>query len=204
MAEQSMSLRDNHQAIACYKEALKFSADDTKAMAALARIYMHVSSAYLTDFHRATCTRVNIYWYLQVNQMDECQEICSRLLRNDVNNEVALVIMADISFRKVCTETQIFNTIIKINYFLLLMDKMDFRSASHHFSQLLLNKPTYWIALARLIEVMRRSAKIDEASEFIQRGEQNCLKPNEEAGLYSNSILMLNPYNICMHLAEQV
>lgn len=59
---------------------------------------------------------------------------------------------------------------------------MDFKNACHHFSQLLTNKPTYWIALARLIEVMRRSAGIDKAAAFILRGEQNCQKPNEEAG----------------------
>lgn len=68
---------------------------------------------------------------------------------------------------------------------------MDFKSASYHFSQLLTNKPTYWIAMARLIEVMRRSAEIDQAEGFIHRGEQNCTKPNEEAGLFPCSPQMI-------------
>lgn len=42
MAEQSISLRDNQQAIIHYKEALKYSADDFKIMTALARLYMQV------------------------------------------------------------------------------------------------------------------------------------------------------------------
>lgn len=48
MAEQSIGLRDNHQAIAYYKEALKFAVDDTKTMAALARIYLQVSVYNIT------------------------------------------------------------------------------------------------------------------------------------------------------------
>lgn len=37
------------------------------------------------------------------------------------------------------------------NYF-----QMNFESAAYHFSQLLIGQPTYWTALARLVEVLRR------------------------------------------------
>lgn len=77
MAEQSMSLRDSQQALAHYKEALKFSPDDVKLMASLARLYM------------------------QLSKMSECQDICASILKSDASNEVALVIMADITFRNV-------------------------------------------------------------------------------------------------------
>lgn len=77
MAEQSMSLRDSQQALVHYKEALKFSPEDIKLMASLARLYM------------------------QLNKMGECQEICASILNTDASNEVALVIMADITFRNV-------------------------------------------------------------------------------------------------------
>lgn len=60
---------------------------------------------------------------------------------------------------------------------------MEFANAANHFSQLLTNKPTYWTALARLIEVLRRSAKIEETESFIQRGEQNCQRPHEDPGM---------------------
>lgn len=60
---------------------------------------------------------------------------------------------------------------------------MDFESAAYHFSQLLLAQPTYWTALARLIEVMRRSATLQETAPFLQRAEQSCQQPLQEAGL---------------------
>lgn len=62
--------------------------------------------------------------------------------------------------------------------------QMDFESAAYHFSQLLLGQPTYWTALARLIEVMRRSGTIMAAAEFVERGERACTQPTtHEAGL---------------------
>lgn len=77
MAEQSISLRDNQQAIVHYHEALKYSPNDLKIMTALARLYM------------------------QVNNVTECQEMCGLLLKLDANNEAASVMMADLSFRRV-------------------------------------------------------------------------------------------------------
>lgn len=77
MAEQSISLRDNQQAIVHYHEALRYSPNDMKIMTALARLYM------------------------QVNNATECQEMCAMLLKQDANNEAASVMMADLSFRRV-------------------------------------------------------------------------------------------------------
>lgn len=42
----------------------------------------------------------------------------------------------------------------------LAFRKVDFETAAFHFRQLLLQKPTYWTALARLIEVSRRTGYI--------------------------------------------
>ena len=39
--------------------------------------------------------------------------------------------------------------------------KNDYESAMFHFQLLLKNKPDYWVALARLVEVMRRTGKRD-------------------------------------------
>lgn len=85
--------------------------------------------------------------------------MCSHILKINQNNEAASVMMADISFRRV-----------------------DFDSAAYHFSQLLLGQPTYWTALARLIEVLRRSATLPEIEPFLERAEQSCSKPSQEAG----------------------
>jgi tetratricopeptide repeat protein 21B len=38
--------------------------------------------------------------------------------------------------------------------------KNDYESAMFHFQQLLKNKPDYWVALARLVEVMRRTGTV--------------------------------------------
>lgn len=141
MAEQAISLRDNEQAIHHYREALKYCPLDLTIMAALARLHM------------------------QMNEMDQCQRICSTILEQEssdpVEHEAASVMMADISFRKI-----------------------DFENAAYHFSQLLMNQPLYWTALARLIEVMRRSGNIQEALPFIERAEQACLNAEQEAGLH--------------------
>lgn len=129
MAEQSISLRDNVQAIHHYKEALRFSPQDLTIMAALARLHM------------------------QINEMDQCQRICAQILEQETTDpsehEAASVMMADLSFRK-----------------------MDFDNAAYHFSQLLLSRPLYWTALARLIEVMRRSGTLSDVLPFLQRAEQ--------------------------------
>lgn len=77
LAEHSISLRDNHQAISHYKEALKHLPDDVKIMTSLERLYM------------------------QVNNGMECQTICSKILKIEPNNEAASVMMADLSFHGV-------------------------------------------------------------------------------------------------------
>lgn len=77
MAEQSINIRDNEQAIQHYKEALKCIPNDSQIMASLARLY------------------------LQVNNMDQCQYMCGQILQTDINNEAASVMMADLSFRRV-------------------------------------------------------------------------------------------------------
>lgn len=132
MAEQSMMVRDNEQAIQHYKEAIKFSPQDITQQAALAKLYM------------------------QLNRMQECQNICALILDNDPNDESAQIMMADLSFRR-----------------------MDFENAAYHFSQLVLTKPTYWTALARLIEVMRRSGCINDSLTFIERAEEAATSATE-------------------------
>ena len=71
--------------------------------------------------------------YLMTDDLDQCQYSCMTLLRNDKENEEATVMMADLAFRK-----------------------NDYESAMFHFQQLLTSKPDYWVALARLVEVLFR------------------------------------------------
>lgn len=59
---------------------------------------------------------------------------------------------------------------------------MEFVDAAYHFSQLLILQPTYWTALARLIEIMRRSATLDEIEPFIQRAELSSGNLSQDPG----------------------
>lgn len=85
----------------------------------------------------------------QVNDWSSCQAVCSSLLARDPDNEPALLMLADLAYRRV-----------------------DFQDASVHFSALLTRHPSYWVALARLIEVKRRTAQLDEARPFLQVATQ--------------------------------
>ncbi|XP_063986982.1 tetratricopeptide repeat protein 21B-like [Diachasmimorpha longicaudata] len=99
--------------------------------------------------------------YMQINDLDKCAASCTALLTADPNNEAASVMMADLAFRKV-----------------------DFETAAFHFRQLLMRRPTYWTALARLIEVSRRTGKIDDLDEWLSRAESATEGSNRDAGFY--------------------
>lgn len=99
--------------------------------------------------------------YMQMNNLDRCAQNCSILLNADPNNEAASVMMADLAFRKV-----------------------DFETAAFHFRQLLMRQPTYWTALARLIEVSRRTGAMDDLDEWLQRAQIAMGAGNVEAGFY--------------------
>uniref|UniRef100_A0A1A9ZZ57 Tetratricopeptide repeat protein 21B n=1 Tax=Glossina pallidipes TaxID=7398 RepID=A0A1A9ZZ57_GLOPL len=104
--------------------------------------------------------------YIQMDFMDSCREICLRILQIDNSNEAASVIMADLSFRK-----------------------MDLENATYHFSQLLLVQPCYWTALARLVEVMRRSGTLLDVVPFLKRSKEATAAPDQMPGLqYCNGL----------------
>ncbi|KAL9899857.1 tetratricopeptide repeat protein 21B-like [Glossina fuscipes fuscipes] len=104
--------------------------------------------------------------YIQMDFMDSCREICLRILQIDNSNEAASVIMADLSFRK-----------------------MDLENATYHFSQLLLLQPCYWTALARLVEVMRRSGTLLDVVPFLKRSKEATVAPDQMPGLqYCNGL----------------
>ncbi|XP_050099284.1 tetratricopeptide repeat protein 21B-like [Anopheles aquasalis] len=126
--------------------------------------------------------------YMQLNQISECQAMCAQIFQLEPKNETALVMMADLAFRQ-----------------------MDFEGAVYHFSQLLLNQPTYWTALARMVEVMRRSGLLSEATGFLERAGEASRADGEAGynyckGLYEwyrgnpNSALRL--FNFCRRDAE--
>lgn len=73
-----------------------------------------------------------------MNDWNACEMICSSLFK-ETNNDLALLVVADLSFRR-----------------------CDFVTAKKHFRALSEKQPTNWAALARLIEVCRRTDCLDE------------------------------------------
>ncbi|XP_068223465.1 tetratricopeptide repeat protein 21B-like [Palaemon carinicauda] len=106
--------------------------------------------------------------YMQINDLDQCQYTCMTLLRTDKENNNATVMMADLSYRR-----------------------NEYDTAMFHFQQLLDRRPAYFPALARLVEVMRRTGTLDEAAPYLERAEQATLRPITDAG-----------FNFCKGLHE--
>ena len=96
-----------------------------------------VTPQFLLPPQVALCALARLY--LMNDDLDQCQYTRMTLLRNDKDNEEATVMMADLAFRK-----------------------NDYEAAMFHFQQLLEKRPDYWVALARLVEVMRRTGHLEE------------------------------------------
>lgn len=77
MAQHFVNVRNNEQALSCFKECLKYTPNDMEVLTSLGRLYM------------------------QTNAMELCRDVCLQILQIDSNNEAASVMMADLSFRKV-------------------------------------------------------------------------------------------------------
>lgn len=67
------------------------------------------------------------------------------------------------------------------NLFIL---QIDFDTASFHFKQILNKQPTYWTALARLIEVMRRTGNLVEIPAYLRKAEEMSDKPKDSGLAY--------------------
>lgn len=97
-----------------------------------------------------------------MNDWNSCEMICSSLLK-DSNNDLALLVVADLSFRR-----------------------CDFVTAKKHFYKLLEKQPTNWAALARLVEVCRRTDCLEEVKTSITAAQKYSSHPgyNFCSGLY--------------------
>ncbi len=109
--------------------------------------YYKEALTFHPDDQLALCALARLY--LMNDDLDQCQYTCMTLLRNDKDNEEATVMMADLAFRK-----------------------NDYESAMVHFKQLLETRPDYWVALARLVEVMRRTGNLEGVPEWLGKSEE--------------------------------
>ncbi|XP_025413026.1 tetratricopeptide repeat protein 21B-like [Sipha flava] len=122
--EIAHKLNQNDLAISLYKQAL-----------------IHVNA----DSEDASSLKISLAkLFMQINDWNSCELICSSLLK-DTNNDIALLIVADLSFRR-----------------------CDFVTAKKHFYKLLEKQPTNWAALARLIEVCRRTNCLEEVKTSME------------------------------------
>uniref|UniRef100_S4RS46 Tetratricopeptide repeat domain 21B n=1 Tax=Petromyzon marinus TaxID=7757 RepID=S4RS46_PETMA len=126
LAEQAIDQREHDKAAKFYREALVYCENDSKVILELARIYM------------------------AQDNLDVCQQQCATILRNDVDNDDATMMMADLLFRK-----------------------HDYEQAIFHFQQLIERKPENFGALARMIELLRRAGTLGEAPRFLMLAEKN-------------------------------
>ncbi|KAL5233107.1 hypothetical protein ACI65C_000517 [Semiaphis heraclei] len=134
--EIAHKLNRNDLAVSLYKQAL-----------------VHVD----VDSNDASSLKISLAkLYMQMNDWNSCEMICSSLLK-DTRNDLALLIVADLSFRR-----------------------CDFVTAKKHFYKLLEKQPTNWAALARLIEVCRRTDCLEEVKTSMAVANKN----TAQAGFY--------------------
>ncbi|XP_075412150.1 tetratricopeptide repeat protein 21A [Tenrec ecaudatus] len=113
------------QAVRAYQDALSYSPTDNKVVLELARLSL-----------------------LQ-GQLDLCEQHCAVLLQTEKDNEAALVMMADLMFRK-----------------------QNYEGAKGLYQQVLEKAPDNFVVLNKLIDLLRRSGKLEEAPALFERAQK--------------------------------
>ncbi|CAH1164953.1 unnamed protein product [Phyllotreta striolata] len=127
LGEMALMTNKTDQAINFYKEGLDMMPNNINVLVALAKAYM------------------------QVNNLDLCQQTCAQILKQNSTNETASLLLAEIALRKV-----------------------DFDMAGFHFIQLVTKQPTNWQALARLIDIFRRMGIIEDSVQYLDNASKCC------------------------------
>eukprot|EP01116_Phalansterium_solitarium_P004835 TRINITY_DN15_c3_g2_i2.p1 TRINITY_DN15_c3_g2~~TRINITY_DN15_c3_g2_i2.p1 ORF type:complete len:791 (+),score=378.52 TRINITY_DN15_c3_g2_i2:101-2473(+) len=99
--------------------------------------------------------------HLARGELDPCQNQCVIALRLDSGNEEAAMMLADLMFRKNEPEAAIF-----------------------HFQQLLERKPNHYVALSRLIQLLRRAGKLSDVPKFLKLAESLSARAALDAGFH--------------------
>jgi tetratricopeptide (TPR) repeat protein len=84
--------------------------------------------------------------HLRRAEIDECRNVCSTITKSNPGNEEASVMLADLLFRQ-----------------------NDTAAATYHFSTLLERRPNAYEALARLITLLRRAGRLQDAQKFLRQ-----------------------------------
>uniref|UniRef100_A0A8C6SLI7 Tetratricopeptide repeat protein 21B n=1 Tax=Neogobius melanostomus TaxID=47308 RepID=A0A8C6SLI7_9GOBI len=135
IAKYYTSQRGYEHAVKFYKEALVYCETDRKVMLELARLY------------------------LNLDDVDSCQEQCNVILMNDQFNEDATLMMANLMSRK-----------------------QDYEKAVFHYRQLLERQPDNYLAMFHLVDLMRRAGKLEEIPRFLELAEKHCPRTKQDPG----------------------
>ncbi|KAK1171978.1 tetratricopeptide repeat protein 21B-like isoform X1 [Acipenser oxyrinchus oxyrinchus] len=104
--------------------------------------------------------------YLEQGDVDSCQHQCAMLLKKEDDNEDAAMMMADLMFRR-----------------------QDYEKAILHYRQLMERASGNFSVLAKLIDLLRRTGKLDDAPAFLEMAEKTSTRSTLEPG-----------YNYCQGL----
>jgi len=99
--------------------------------------------------------------HLRKHRLSECEEMCSTLLRVGAAKEEATMILGDLMFIK-----------------------SDFEAATVQYRNLLKQNPNNYIAMEKLVSLLRRAGKLEEAEELFKKADENDPRSSSHAGLF--------------------
>lgn len=97
--------------------------------------------------------------YLRKGDLEACQDQCLTLKRLDADNEEATLMLADLMFRK----------------------NRD-NDAMIQFGVLLERQPRHYVALSKLITLLKRAGKLEDANRFLRLADRSSPRASHEAG----------------------
>jgi tetratricopeptide repeat protein 21B len=110
------------------------------------------------DNSKATLALAKLH--MAMDQLDMAEAKLMILWKQDRTNTDATLMLADVAFRKRENE-----------------------DAIRYFQQLLEREPDHYEALARLVDLLRRAAKLGSCEPFIEAAAKACPRPDTEPGL---------------------
>ena len=100
-------------------------------------------------------------FHLRKHNLNECEEMCSTLLRVGAAKEEATMILGDLMFMK-----------------------SDFDAATVQYKNLLKQNPNNYTAMEKLVSLLRRAGKLEEAEELFTKAEEADPRSSSHAGLF--------------------
>uniref|UniRef100_A0A8C5Q0P9 Tetratricopeptide repeat domain 21A n=1 Tax=Leptobrachium leishanense TaxID=445787 RepID=A0A8C5Q0P9_9ANUR len=161
-AEKVLKQSLDHQPASDLSSMMK----DVKCLMLLAKAYRSFKEGELVDTLNKVMLELS-HLYLKMNDLDSCEGQCEGLLQDPHYKEAAAMMMADILFRK-----------------------QDYTKSIELFQQVLEKSPDNFAVLSKLIDLLRRNGKLNEAPAYLDvssaKASRTALEPgyNYCKGLY--------------------